>query len=244
MADSCSCPVVMGVTWFDPAVINQTAMPPLYLLLFLVLGVFLATVIQLQVLSIAFEKLGMSPQGALVLMVGILLGSGVNIPVARIATTTNLLEDQPLPSRFRFWPLADLSHSGYTIIAVNLGGCLIPVGVALYLLFRQLVSPADLLPALLVITAVSYLFSRPVAGIGIAMPFLLAPLVTVVTALILAPEKAAPLAFSSGVLGVLLGADILHLREIRRMGIRIASIGGAGTFDGVFLTGIIAVLLA
>jgi len=91
------------------------------------------------------------------------------------------------------------------------------VGIALYLLARQLVNPLDLLPA---------------------------PLVTVVTALLLAPENVAPLAFSSGVLGVLLGADILRLREIGRMGVRIASIGGAGTFDGVFLTGIIAVLLA
>jgi len=219
-------------------------MPPLYLLLFLALGVFLVTVIQLQLLSIAFEKLGMSPQGALLLMLGILLGSGINIPVARVATTADLPEDLPLPRRGRLWPPADLSRSGYTIIAVNLGGCLIPVGVALYLLFRQLVSPADLLTATLVITTVSYLFSRPVPGIGIAMPILLAPLVTVATALILAPANAAPLAFSSGVLGVLLGADILHLREIRRMGVRIASIGGAGTFDGVFLTGIIAVLLA
>jgi uncharacterized membrane protein len=219
-------------------------MPPLYLLLFLALGVFLATVIQLQLLSIAFEKLGMSPQGALLLMIGILLGSGINIPVARVTATANLPEDQPPPRPVRLWPPTDLSRGRHTIIAVNLGGCVIPVGVAIFLLFRHLVAPGDLLPALLVITAVSYLFSRPVAGIGITMPFLLAPLVTVATALILAPENAAPLAFSSGVLGVLLGADILHLREIRHMGIRIASIGGAGTFDGVFLTGVIAVLLA
>ena len=218
-------------------------MPPLYLLVFLILGIFLITIIQLQLLSIAFEKLGMSPQGALVLMLGILLGSAINIPVARV-TTTATPADLPMRRRGLLWPPPDLSRNGYTIIAVNLGGCLIPVGVALYLLFRHLVLPADLLPALLVITTASYLFSRPVPGIGIAMPFLLAPLVTVATALILAPENAAPLAFSSGVLGVLLGADILHLREIRRMGVRIASIGGAGTFDGIFLTGIIAVLLA
>jgi uncharacterized membrane protein len=219
-------------------------MPPLSLLLFLALGVFLATVIQLQLLSIAFEKLGMSPQGALLLMIGILLGSSVNIPVARLTTTVNPPEDQPPPRLVPLWPPADLFRGRHMIVAVNLGGCVIPVGVAIYLLFRHLVAPGDLLPALLVITAVSYLFSRPVAGIGITMPFLLAPLVTVATALILAPEHAAPLAFSSGVLGVLLGADILHLREIRHMGIRIASIGGAGTFDGVFLTGVIAVLLA
>jgi uncharacterized membrane protein len=72
---------------------------------------------------------------------------------------------------------------------------------------------------------------------------LLAPLVTVLTALALAPENAAPLAFASGVLGVLVGADLLHLNDIRKMGVAVAAIGGAGTFDGVFLTGIIAVLL-
>ena len=219
-------------------------MPPLYLLLFLVLGVFLATIVQLQLLSIAFQKLGLSPHGALLLMLGALLGSSINIPVARITTSADLPPDLLIPRRGRIWPPANLSHTGQTIIAVNLGGCLIPVGIALYLVIRQLVNPLDLLLALLVVTTASYAFSRPVPGLGIAMPLLLAPLVTVVTALLLAPENAAPLAFSSGVLGVLLGADILHLREIRRMGVRIASIGGAGTFDGVFLTGIIAVLLA
>ena len=219
-------------------------MPPFYLLLFLVIGVFLVTIIQLQLLSIAFQKLGLSPHGALLLMLGTLLGSSINIPVARVTTTVDIPPDPSIPRRGRLWPAADLSHTGQTIIAVNLGGCLIPVGIALYLVIRQLVNPADLLLALLVVTTASYIFSRPVPGIGIAMPVLLAPLVTVATALMLAPANPAPLAFSSGVLGVLLGADILHLREIRHMGIRIASIGGAGTFDGVFLTGIIAVLLA
>ena len=219
-------------------------MPPLYLLLFLVLGVFLATIIQLQLLSIAFHKLGLSPHGALLLMLGTLFGSSINIPVARVYATAGFPPDLPNPRRGRIWPPADLTKTGQTIIAVNLGGCLIPVGIALYLVIRQLVNPMDLLVALLVVTTASYVFSRPVPGIGIAMPALLAPLITVMTALILAPENAAPLAFSSGVLGVLLGADILHLRAIRHMGVRIASIGGAGTFDGVFLTGIIAVLLA
>jgi len=80
--------------------------------------------------------------------------------------------------------------------------------------------------------------------IGIGMPVFIAPVVAVITAVLLEPANAAPLAFSSGVLGVLLGADILHLADIRAMGVRVASIGGAGTFDGIFLTGIIAVLLA
>jgi uncharacterized membrane protein len=45
------------------------------------------------------------------------------------------------------------------------------------------------------------------------------------------------------VLGTLIGADITNLHRIPRLGAKIASIGGAGTFDGVFLSGILAVLL-
>jgi len=41
----------------------------------------------------------------------------------------------------------------------------------------------------------------------------------------------------------LIGADILNIRRIVNLGPPVASIGGAGTFDGVFLAGIIAVLL-
>ena len=95
-----------------------------------------------------------------------------------------------------YYAAADPSWSGQTVIAVNLGGCLIPVGIALYLVIRHLVNPLDLLPALLVVTTASYVFSRPVPGIGIAMPALLAPLITVATALLLAPENAAPLSYN------------------------------------------------
>jgi uncharacterized membrane protein len=42
----------------------------------------------------------------------------------------------------------------------------------------------------------------------------------------------------------LIGADLLRIRDIRRMGTPLAAIGGAGTFDGIFITGIVAVLLA
>lgn len=94
------------------------------------------------------------------------------------------------------------------------------------------------------LTVVSYVFSRPISGIGIGMPLFIAPLTAVVMALFLESANAAPLAFSIGVPGALLGANILRFKDIRTMGVPFASIGGAGSFDGVFLTGIIAVLLA
>jgi len=45
------------------------------------------------------------------------------------------------------------------------------------------------------------------------------------------------------VVGAIIGADLLNLHVIPELGAPVASIGGAGTFDGVFLSGIMAVLL-
>jgi hypothetical protein len=70
------------------------------------------------------------------------------------------------------------------------------------------------------------------------------PVATALVALLLARENAAALAYVSGSLGTLIGADLLNLNAVRGLGAPVASIGGAGTFDGIFLTGIMAVLLA
>jgi uncharacterized membrane protein len=67
---------------------------------------------------------------------------------------------------------------------------------------------------------------------------------------------AAPVAYIAGTLGTLIGADLLNLRAILRGSLLpateaeetpakvIDSIGGAGVFDGIFLTGILAPFLA
>jgi uncharacterized membrane protein len=114
----------------------------------------------------------------------------------------------------------------------------------LYFLSQQPLNPIHILITLTMISAISYKLSRPVAGVGIGMPILIAPLTAAGLALILDPSHAAHLAYISGVLGVLIGADILHLKNINKLGAPIASIGGAGSFDGIFMTGIIAALLA
>ena len=127
---------------------------------------------------------------------------------------------------------------------MNGGGGLIPLFFSAYLINNNTLPVSDIAIGIAIVTAVSYLISRPVQGIGIGMPILVAPLCAALVAIILNDEASAPLAYISGTLGVLLGADILRLNNIRQMGIPVASIGGAGTFDGVFITGIVAVLLA
>jgi uncharacterized membrane protein len=51
-------------------------------------------------------------------------------------------------------------------------------------------------------------------------------------------------AYISGTLGVLTDADQLRLKDVRKLGAALASIGGAGTFDGIVMTGSVAALLA
>jgi uncharacterized membrane protein len=83
-----------------------------------------------------------------------------------------------------------------------------------------------------------------VPGAGIVVPMLVPPLVAAGVALLLAFRRAPPLAYVAGSMGTLIGADLMNLSEVGRIGASVVSIGGAGTFDGVFLTGIIAGLLA
>jgi uncharacterized membrane protein len=60
----------------------------------------------------------------------------------------------------------------------------------------------------------------------------------------LSPGFTAPTAFISGVLGTLIGADILNLKRAQKISPGLISIGGAGVFDGIFLIGIVSALLA
>ena len=81
-------------------------------------------------------------------------------------------------------------------------------------------------------------------GVGITMPALIPALVAALCGLVLAPEMAAPVAFVSGVFGTIIGADLLHLKDVERIAVGMASIGGAGTFDGIVVSGLIATVLA
>jgi uncharacterized membrane protein len=131
-----------------------------------------------------------------------------------------------------------------TLVGINVGGALIPTAVSAYLLIRSPIS--TILTCFLGVAAVAfvtYLMARPVKGVGIITPAFIPPITAAVAAIILAPGEPRVVAYVAGVLGTLIGADLLNLSKIPKLGAPVASIGGAGTFDGVFLSGIIAVLL-
>lgn len=216
---------------------------PVHLLVFIALLGLLAALVQMELLSFAFAKLGLPPEMGLVVLSLSLAGSAVNLPVIRIKSFPSL---QQFPQS-AYWGLLRLPvqpFRGETQIFINLGGCLIPAVLSLYLFSNSELSLFSVLLGIGIIAAISYLFSRPIQGLGIGMPILVAPISAALVGLAINPEQSAALAYISGTLGVLIGADLLRLKDIARLGTPYASIGGAGTFDGIFITGIVAALLA
>src|SRR5262249_3338926 len=170
------------------------------------------------------------------------VGSAVNIPIAELPPERVVSGQEVMFYGMRYVVPVVQSWRG-TILAVNLGGAVIPTVLSIYLWIRNKLGWVALV-AIAIVTIVVHLMATPVQGVGIAVPTFLPPIVAAVVALLLSRRSAPALAYVAGTLGTLIGADLLNLPRIQGLGAPVASIGGAGTFDGVFLTGILAVLLA
>jgi uncharacterized membrane protein len=215
---------------------------PVFMLLLLIGFVVVVALVEFGVLTYAYEKMGVGRRYILGILLLSLLGSSINIPVAQVPGKD--VEVDHVVSYFGVWYVVpDIERREETTIAVNLGGAVIPAALSLYLLIKQRIY-AEAALGVAVMTAVSHLVAKPVPGVGIAMPWLLPPVLAALTAVAISRRHAAPLAYISGSMGCLLGADILNLSRIAELGGPMASIGGAGVSDGIFLTGLIAVLLA
>jgi uncharacterized membrane protein len=209
-------------------------------LLVLLVGVVL--LFELGVLTYAYHRLGIDRRWAYGLLVGSIVGSRVNIPVARWSERTQMTRQVVTFFGVRYL-VPTTTRTGETVLAVNVGGAIIPTGVAGYLIVQNHLGWRAVAAALAV-TAVVYLVARPVPGIGIAVPTLIPPLAAALVAGAVGGPSIPATAYVAGTLGSLVGADLLNLRRIRGLGAPLASIGGAGTFDGIFLTGVLAVVLA
>lgn len=208
---------------------------PLFLILLLLAPVFLA-LIYVNAITTSFERLGLSPEGAMLLFMASLVGGMINIPISRRPVLVQPRTAGILGYLFYYPP-----QVREQVLAINVGGAVIPLLFSIYLLPR-----APLVPTLLtgfVVAAVSKAVARPTPGVGITMPAFVPPLVAVAAALAFARGGAGPVAYIGGTLGTLIGADLLNLPAIRKMPALMLSIGGAGVFDGVFLVGVLAALL-
>ncbi len=216
--------------------------PPIYLLAFLLLLAVAFLILRVGVIGFAYERLGLSRRLAFVTLLAALLGSWVNIPVAQLPAQ-RVVEPMAVPLFGMRYVIPYVVEWGSTVIAVNVGGALIPLLLCARLLLQYGTTRRGL-AVLVVSTLTTHALAQPVPGVGIALPPLLPPVVTAVAALLLDPWAAPRTAFTAGTLGTLIGADLLNLGTLQELGAPVASIGGAGTFDGIFMNGVLSVLLA
>jgi len=211
-------------------------------------GLFLAIVVALAVLAAiglmnhVSYALGLHPLTVTLILFASLIGSYVNVPLLRLpgerVVSREVVEIMGVP----FLAPVAVDWPG-TVLAINVGGAVIPILVSAYLVVRYELWTLGLI-AVAIVAFFVHQMAVPVPGLGISVPTFAPPLLAAFAALVLSRRFAAPLAFIGGSIGVLVGADLLNLGVLRSIGASVASIGGAGTFDGVFLTGVIAVVLA
>lgn len=214
---------------------------PLYALLFAVLGI-LSILIQIGIIRFVYARLGISPVTAMVLLLASLLGSYLNIPIAHLAGETILVQQRYDLFGMEFIMPTEVDWPG-TIIAINVGGAVIPIILSLYLLARKNIWLPGII-ATAVVSVVCYRVATPVYGAGITIPIFIPPITACAVSCLLAWSEAPAVAYVSGSLGTLIGADLMNFGHVQKLGTPVASIGGAGTFDGIFVTGIFAVVLA
>jgi uncharacterized membrane protein len=212
----------------------------------LLLILLLWPLILMEFMIAGLYKLGISPLVAMGIVFCIFLGSLINIPLKRIKTVSKV----PIDLRQLFgldpWLFRQTFQKSELVIAVNVGGCVIPSALALYQLAHLFNVGMILMPIIVIIinVIVCYQLSEIKAGVGVMLPAFVPGVLAALSGLILTPENPATVAFCAGVLGPLIGADLLRLNQIVTFNTGTASIGGAGTFDGIVISGFIALLLS
>ncbi|MGZ3604947.1 MAG: DUF1614 domain-containing protein [Thermodesulfobacteriota bacterium] len=213
----------------------------LFMLIFFIFLLFFFTLVQINLVALAFMKIGIPPQHVFTALFATLLGSYINIPVKKIPQESMTAERRM--SFFGFVYAIPFRRKQVTVLAVNVGGAVIPAFISFYLLLKTGLYFQTFI-ATIIMSGVCFRLAKPIRGVGIAMPFFVPPLLAALLSVIIGYDRAPVIAYISGTLGTLIGADILNLKKIRNLGAPVASIGGAGTFDGIFLTGILAVILS
>jgi uncharacterized membrane protein len=218
-------------------------MPSIHVGLLGILLLFLIAMLEVGIIESAYQKLGMSHRAVTLLLFLSIFGSYINIPIATVSTSS------PAPAVYHHH-IYNLSYipalrpnPDDTIITINVGGAVIPVLLSAYLLMRF----GGAVPAFIataVVAMVVHHFSRIIPGAGITVPTLIPGFAAAALAILLTRKHRPVVAYVAGTMGCLVGADVLNLVEVAHLNAPIASIGGAGTFDGVFVSGLIAVLLA
>jgi uncharacterized membrane protein len=215
------------------------------IILLICLVVLIIPLLFLGLVGAAFARLGFSWIAAVAAILLMILGRAVNIPLWKIQRDMVRLDHNDESGRNGYEPWE-------TVISLNLGGAVIPVVIAVYLLVVSTGSTGmsigvPVIVGVILVAALSYLVTRRVQGTGLRVPLFMPGLTALLCGFVLAGGvglAAGVTAFVSGTFGILLGANVANLHRIRDLGVDGFSIGGAGTFGAVFISCILPALIA
>ncbi len=182
---------------------------------------------------------------------GIGLGATASIVVVFIlAVTSILLSDTNIP--LTTVRLRERYGEVEVLLALNVGGAIIPLIISIHIIIALSINYPLIILLILVgifmVTAISYRVSRVVNGIGVIVPVIVPALTAASTALILVEmagypiSTAGPVSYVSGTIGTILGVDVLKIRDVveNAKNKYIVSIGGMGSFDTIYLVGLLS----
>ncbi|WP_272700220.1 DUF1614 domain-containing protein [Desulfovibrio sp. Fe33] len=229
-------------------------------LLLLVALFFLFVFLPVSLVADAFSKLGLTPAQGVLMFIAILLGRMVNIPVhtserlvvvSKPRTVSFGMDEGGRPVRIEAGGESELKKQ---VFAINVGGFLMPLLLSITFIIRQhMIFQADgVYPwigfVMLMVAGGCYAMSKPDPFTGIRIPLVLPALITFLCVYFFVPQEYRPVAaYVAGTMGAVLGGNIVPLlvpRTRNQVGTPLVSIGGPGTFGGVFVAGILSVLLA
>ena len=216
------------------------------ILLLIGLLVILIPLLIFGIIGVAFTRLGFSWITALVVVFLMLFGSFINLPVYTIRRDMVRAREPASNGNVGSSPVWD------TTLSVNLGGGIIPVCIAVYLVYRAIaVSGIFLVPAvcicIIVVAAIVRFSTQPVNSRGIRVPTIIPALSSLVIGTLISGGPglvAAVTALAGGTLGTLLGGNLLNLNRLPDLDISDFVIGGSGTFGAIFLCCLLPALVA
>lgn len=212
-----------GIVFRPVSILYLLAMLFWTLLTYLIMYVFFE--------SAFIKALSLSSTTATIILIASIVGSYINISIKEVKSRRPILTLRRISFFGVEWVLPELSTGERrTVIALNVGGAAVPVLVSAYLLFyllptrdpNPLISHAKVLVALILVAIVMNRVSRPVPGLGIATPALMPAMTTATVSLalyeLIAPSNPFIICYVSGIMGTLIGADILNLDKIPDLG--------------------------
>ncbi len=158
---------------------SQLFYPPVafpFFAIFAGILVVLFILLQLGLLRYAYMRIGLGRTAAMLVLLGSLLGSYVNIEVAQLPEERLVLSGEEVDFFGMRYVVPIVVDWPGTVIAVNVGGAVIPGVLSLYLLVRNRIWVAGTI-ATAVVAVVVHQLARPIHGVGIAVPIIAPPLV-------------------------------------------------------------------